>query len=63
MTIGKNFNAVDPWDLWQHADSEAWLSMTVYPDYKYAFQLIRIALHEGRELKELSTGGISINLS
>ena len=62
MTVNKSFNAIDPWDLWQDAQHDELLSLAVYPDYKYAFQLIRIAIHEGCELKELDEGAIYINL-
>jgi len=62
MTIGKSFNAYDPWDLWQDVLNNEWLSIAVYPDYKHAFQMIRIALHEGYELKDLDDGGIYISL-
>lgn len=60
--IGKGFNKADPWGLLQRLIEDEWLNVTVSPEYKYAFELIRVAISEGYEVSDGGSGCIDINL-
>ena len=47
--------------IWKYMQLDEWLEITVYPSYKYAFDLIRIALSEGCELTDAEGGAIEID--
>ena len=60
--IDQTCNQMDAEYIFDYILKEEWLEMIVYPSYKYAYDLIRIAISEGCELTVSEDGAIAIDL-